>query len=104
MNSTRKILTFLFLLTSFWFLNPKAISLANAQQQKAAKYWTIENNIKDKSYTIVRYYGEKDELVYEKRIEKKFIKLNKRDIRKLNKNLAAYNEGIKKEEYLTKKK
>ena len=79
MNSTRKVLTFLFLLASFWFLNPKTISLVNAQQQKAAKYWTIENN-------------------------KRFIKLNKRDIRKLNKNLAAYNAGIKKEEYLTEKK
>tara|TARA_R110000868_G_scaffold285786_1_gene546263 strand:- start:14 stop:328 length:315 start_codon:yes stop_codon:yes gene_type:complete len=104
MNCTRKILAFLFLLASFWFLIPEAIPLANAQQQKAAKYWTIENNIKDKTYTIVRYYGEHDELVLEKRIEKKFIKLNKRDIRKLNKNLAAYNAGIKKEEYLTRKK
>jgi len=88
----------------FWFLNPITISWTNAQELKVAKYWTIENNIKDKSYTIVRYYGENDELVLEKRIEKKFIKLNKRDIRKLNKNLAAYNAGIKKEAYLTEKK
>ena len=67
MNSTRKVLTFLFLLASFWFLNPKTISLVNAQQQKAAKYWTIENNIKDKTYTIVKYYGEKDEYLTEKK-------------------------------------
>lgn len=79
-------------------------SLVHAQENSPAQYWTIENNIKDKSYTIVRYYNDKDQLVFEKVLKNKFIRLNKRDIRKLNKELSAYNEQVGKATYVAKRK
>jgi hypothetical protein len=76
-----------------------------AQELKHAEYWTIENNIKDKTYTIVRFYNANDKLVKQQKLEKKYIKLNKRDIRRLNKALVAYNESLTEgEKYIAKRK
>ncbi|MEQ9285638.1 MAG: hypothetical protein RIG77_01945 [Cyclobacteriaceae bacterium] len=92
----------LYLAIVFFFFT--GINLAKAQQKEAAHYWTIENNIKDKSYTIVRYYNDEDQVVFEKVLKNKFIKLNKRDVRKLNKGLNAYNQQVKQDAYLAKRK
>ena len=74
-----------------------------AQTETRAKYWTIENNINDKSFTIVRFYNNYDELVSERKIEGKFLKLNKRDIRRLNKELLAYNVDQTQQNYIASK-
>ena len=62
-----------------------------------AQYWTIENNVQDRTFTIVRFYNYQDRVVMERKIDGKYIKLNKRDIRRLNKELKAFNSQIKSE-------
>lgn len=64
------------------------------EKEALASYWVVENNIKDKSYTTVKFYNSNDEVVMERKIDGKFLKVNKRDIKRLNKELATFNSDL----------
>lgn len=56
-----------------------------------ASYWVFENNLNDKSYTVVRFYNYKDEVIHEKKLDGVYLTPKKREIKRLNKEMAQYN-------------
>jgi hypothetical protein len=70
----------------FVFLAFSTALLANTQSQAQASptessvpvYWNLETNSQTRGYTIVRFYNNQDQLVYEERLDGVCLDLSKR--------------------------
>lgn len=53
-------------------------------------YWVTESNAYTRNFTIVRFYNEQNQQIFEEKLEGKFLKLNSRNIKRLNRSLKAF--------------
>lgn len=53
-------------------------------------FWTIEANDKAEKYTIIRFYDDKQNLMYEEKIEGLALKLNPKNKKVLNQTLSLF--------------
>jgi hypothetical protein len=61
-------------------------TFASTKSGKGKAIWTIETNELNRNYTVVRFYNEKQELVYEEHIAGRYLDIKDARLqRKLNK-------------------
>ncbi len=73
-----------------------AFNVQADNKEMIAKYWVVESNIYDKTFSIVKFYNDNDVLLIERKIEGKQLKLTRKNIRKLSRELKKYNESLQK--------
>jgi hypothetical protein len=73
---TKLKLTFLILLIG-------GASTVNAQSEYRSAFWTVEGNIKQPNYTIIRFYDAQSLLIKEERVTGKFLDIRKKRNQKL---------------------
>lgn len=57
-------------------------------------YWTTQSNIHSKNFTIVRFYDNHDNLLYEEKLENQYLDIKKKSvIRKLNKAMKEFEKA-----------
>ncbi|GEM_PF-6884452 len=78
---------------------------SNAKPKKAQLgYWVVQDYVDGKGDAMVRFYNTSDSLVYEQNLGKKQVQLNKKNIRRLNKELKNYRRSqLKKEKFMITK-
>jgi hypothetical protein len=69
-----------------------AFSSAFAQETKDNKqgFWTVETNVKEKTFSIIRFYDDKGNLIYEEEIQGVNLELSAKNKKILDKTLAIY--------------
>ena len=67
-------------------------------------YWVVQDHVKGKEEAIVKFYNDSDSLVFQQSLGNKRIELNKKNIKRLNKELKNFgkSEETKKKFVITK--
>ncbi|GEO05655.1 hypothetical protein AAE02nite_33190 [Adhaeribacter aerolatus] len=56
-----------------------------AQQPAGQNYWVVETNLKQRDYSIVRFYNRHNELIYEEKLNNIYLNISRpRHVKKLN--------------------
>jgi hypothetical protein len=68
-------------------------SLAQALPS-AKNYWVVETNLKERNFSIVRFYNAANELIYEEKLNGVYLNISRRKhVKRLNLALAQVNEN-----------
>lgn len=68
---------FLFLVLLVLCVSTQSWAQQHATKPSLPGYWNIETNSKTRDYTIVRFYNNQDQLVYEERLNDVYLDLRK---------------------------
>ncbi|HEY3403558.1 MAG TPA: hypothetical protein VGK59_09240 [Ohtaekwangia sp.] len=69
-----------------------ACSVSLWAQQNSPAFWVVETNVKNRSYSIIRFYNGMNEQIHEVKLEGVYVDIRKpRYRRKLDKMLKDYN-------------
>ena len=75
-------------------LGASAFTSSLAQQEPITQnYWVVETNLKQRDYSIVRFYNQNHQLIYEEKLNGKYLNISRpRHVKRLNLALSAVSE------------
>ena len=66
---------------------------AKPKRRALLGYWIVQDHVDSKADALVRFYNSNDSLVFEQNMGKKQIELNRKNVKKLNKELKNYRKS-----------
>jgi hypothetical protein len=77
----------------------------HAKPKKASQgYWVVQDHVDGKVSAMVRFYNTSDSLVFEQNLGQKKVELNRKNIKKLNKELRSFRKSeLNKEKFMITK-
>jgi hypothetical protein len=68
-------------------------SEAKPKKRALRDYWIVQDHVDGDADALVRFYNANDSLIFEQNMGKKQIELNRRNVKKLNKELRSYRKS-----------
>jgi hypothetical protein len=76
---------FVFTLLTAGLIQPSLAQKPAPGNNSSKNYWVVETNLKQRNYSVVRFYNAADELIYEERLEGVYLNIARpKHVKRLN--------------------